>query len=135
MNFIRYKNYIFVVTLIAFIGTTGSLFFSEIMKMEPCSLCWYQRICLYPILLISIVSLVKKSQDIVDYIKTLSGIGFLISLYQYLLQITSTKSVFCNLSEDCSSVDKIYFGFITIPFLSLNAFLLIFILSFLVKTD
>ncbi|KAA6452734.1 disulfide bond formation protein B [Bacillus swezeyi] len=105
------------------------------MKLKPCSLCWYQRVFLYPILIICVVSFLKKTQNIIDYVKWFYGIGFLLSLYQYILQMTSTKSLFCKLDEDCSGIDFIYFGFITIPFLSLLAFLLMFSLSFLVKIE
>ncbi|WP_061859982.1 disulfide bond formation protein B [Priestia megaterium] len=133
MKGISYNNYIFFVTLMSLLGTVGSLFMSEVMKLTPCSLCWYQRICLYPILLVCIVSLVKKYENTNEYIKYLSGIGLIISIYQYTIQMTQTKSLFCGLYEDCSSIDLIYGGFITIPFLAMLAFLFIFILSFLIK--
>ncbi|WP_082321816.1 disulfide bond formation protein B [Variovorax paradoxus] len=35
--------------LVAFASTLGSLFFSEVMKLEPCVLCWYQRIAMFPL--------------------------------------------------------------------------------------
>ena len=132
---IRYNNYMSYVTMISFIGTIDSLFISEIMKLVPCSLCWYQRICLYPIFIMYIVSLIKKYSHANEYIKYFSGIGLLIFSYQYTIQMTHTKSAFCHLYEDFSAVDFIFQKFITIPFLAILAFLLIFRLTFFVKNS
>ncbi|MGG3178023.1 disulfide bond formation protein B [Priestia megaterium] len=133
MKTLSYGNYMFIVTLVSFIGTVGSLFMSEVMSLTPCSLCWYQRMCLYPIFLMCVVSLIKKHKKTNEYIKYFSGIGLVIAIYQYTIQMTNTKSLFCHLYEDCSSIDLIFFGFITIPFLSAISFLLIFMLSILVR--
>ncbi|PFQ21742.1 disulfide bond formation protein B [Bacillus thuringiensis] len=135
MKLIRYNNYMFFVTMVSFIGTVGSLFLSEIMNLVPCSLCWYQRICLYPIFIICIVSLIKRHSNANEYIKYFSGIGLVISLYQYIIQMTQTKSAFCHLYEDCSAIDFVFLKFITIPFLAMLAFLLLFSISFLVKNQ
>ncbi|PGP41496.1 disulfide bond formation protein B (plasmid) [Bacillus cereus] len=135
MKLIRYNNYMFFVTMVSFIGTVGSLFLSEIMNLVPCSLCWYQRICLYPIFIICIVSIIKRHSNTNEYIKYFSGIGLVISLYQYIIQMTQTKSAFCHLYEDCSAIDFVFLKFITIPFLAMLAFLLLFSISFLVKNQ
>src|SRR6476661_10099928 len=39
----------FALALVAF---AGSLFFSEHASYIPCRLCWYQRICMYPLVVI-----------------------------------------------------------------------------------
>ena len=118
----------------AWTATLGSLYFSEILGLEPCPLCWYQRILMYPLVILFAVAIVRHDKNITYYALPLSAIGAVIALYQYLLQMTPlglSKSLVCSAFVSCSQIDKIYFGFITIPFLSLMAFLVISILMVL----
>lgn len=110
------------------IATMGSLYFSEILDLPPCRLCWYQRILMYPLVILFGVALIRKDKNVVYYALPMSIIGASIALYQYLLQMTPLSSVDpikCSVFESCSKIDKIYLGFITIPLLSLLAFLAI----------
>ncbi|WP_400164147.1 disulfide oxidoreductase [Brevibacillus sp. TJ4] len=119
---------------IALIATAGSLFFSEVLKYIPCDLCWYQRILMYPLVILLGVASAKKDYQMSLYGLILSVIGGLISLYHYSIQ----KIPFLHeLGDACGIVpcntDYInWLGFITIPFLALVAFTLIAILQFLV---
>ncbi|RLL45022.1 disulfide bond formation protein B [Oceanobacillus piezotolerans] len=113
----------------AFIAMAGSLFYSEVMGYVPCELCWYQRILMYPLVVIYGVAAIKKEISVALPGLILSGIGILLSMYHYLLQNVpafqelggSCEGVSCNLKY----ID--YFGFITIPFLAFIAFSVIFI--------
>lgn len=114
---------IFVISLLA---TAGSLYFSVVMGLPACDLCWYQRICMYPIpLLIGIAKWKTNTNIIHPYIGALSGLGALIALYHIFIQTWHVNGATCGIETDCSQVSLQYFGFLTIPIMSLCAFLLI----------
>jgi disulfide bond formation protein DsbB len=116
------------------VASLGSLYFSEIMKYEPCELCWYQRILMYPMVILLGVAYVRKDFQAALYSTILSGIGLLVSLYHYSIQKVSF------LSESAPACGRVpctgeyinLFGFITIPFLALTGFSVIFIASIMV---
>jgi disulfide bond formation protein DsbB len=116
------------------IATMGSLYFSEIMKYEPCVLCWYQRILMYPMAILLGVAYVRKDFQAAFYSTILSGIGLLVSLYHYSIQKVSilTESAPACGRVPCTGEYINLFGFITIPFLALTGFLIIFIASVMV---
>ena len=121
--------------LIAFTATLGSLFFSEIAKYEPCKLCWYQRILMYPLVIIFFVALKNRQTLIFKYTRPMTFIGTIIALYHYLLQMAPSlfsNSVFCN-GVSCAMFYMIELGFITIPFMALIAFLGLSLISLLVS--
>lgn len=108
----------------------GSLFYSEVLHYTPCEICWFQRVLMYPLVIIYGVSLLKRDLQIALPGLILSGIGFLTSTYHYLLQKLPTLQTVggsCDLVP-CDFQYVNYFGFITIPFLAGIAFLIIFIL-------
>lgn len=115
---------------IALSGTLGSLFFSEVMHFIPCSLCWYQRIFMYPLLIIFLVNLLYPDDKVFKYATPLVVIGFLISLYHNLLmyKIIPENISPCVQGVPCSVAYINWFGFITIPLLSLIAFSAILLL-------
>ncbi|MFO0705036.1 MAG: disulfide oxidoreductase [Candidatus Andersenbacteria bacterium] len=114
-------------------GLLGSLYYSEIRHLVPCVLCWYQRICLYPLAVIFAVGLLKKDKYLPYYVLPLSLIGGGIALFHYLLQlgIIPDSLAPCTQGISCASVYVEYFGFITIPFMSLVAFTIISICMWL----
>jgi disulfide bond formation protein DsbB len=116
------------------IAMFGSLYFSEIRQFEPCVLCWYQRILMYPLVVILGVAYIRKDFNITLYALILSAIGGGISFYHYLLQ---KVSFFAETAPTCGRVPCTgqyinWFGFITIPFLALIAFTIIFICSYMI---
>lgn len=116
------------------IAMFGSLFFSEIRQFEPCELCWYQRILMYPLTVLLGIAVVKKDYKISIYSMVLSIIGGGISLYHYLIQkvpFISETAPACG-RIPCTGQYINWFGFITIPFLALVAFITIFICSLLI---
>lgn len=115
------------------IAVTGSLFFSEVMGYTPCEICWFQRVIMYPLVIIYGTALIKKNEIIALPGLILSGIGVLTSTFHYLLQkLPALREVggSCDIIP-CNLQYVNYFGFITIPFLAGTAFLIIFILHIL----
>ncbi|MBJ7961543.1 disulfide bond formation protein B [Bacillus cereus group sp. N28] len=126
------ENILFIAWATSFIATSGSLYFSEIMKYEPCTLCWYQRIFMYPLVIILGIAIVKKDYKINIYSLILSIIGAFISTYHYLIQ----KVPYLSNTSTCGRIpctgDYLnWFNFITIPFLCLISFIIISICSFI----
>ena len=116
---------------VALASVLGSLFYSQIAGFMPCELCWFQRIFLYPQVLLLALALIKKDSGIVDYALSLSLVGGLVSLYHnYMYYYNGGLNVFCQLSGIQVSCVKRYvfeFGYITIPMMALTAFVLIII--------
>ncbi|GAA0596267.1 disulfide oxidoreductase [Virgibacillus siamensis] len=112
------------------IALLGSLFYSEIMGYVPCELCWYQRILMYPLVIIYGVAAIKKDISVALPGLILSGIGMCVSIYHYLVQklpALADAGNSCGLVP-CNAEYVNYFGFITIPFMAGVAFIVIFVL-------
>lgn len=117
--------------IVALIATGGSLFYSEIAGYEPCKLCWFQRIFMYPQVILLGLALAKKISDALIVAGTLSAIGGIIAGYHYLLQLGVIKGS-CGVvgySVACSQRFVMNFGYITIPLMAFSAFLLIFLIA------
>lgn len=118
---------------VAVIAMFGSLYFSEIRQYEPCTLCWYERILMYPLVLLLGIAYVKRDINIAVYSLFFSGIGAIISLYHYAIQkipFFADQAIGCG-RIPCTAQYINWFGFISIPFLSLIAFIVIFICSYI----
>ena len=115
----------------------GSLYFSEVAGFIPCKLCWYQRILMYPLTIILLVSILRCiDEDAPYFVLTFSLVGIGVSTYHYLLQTTDlfTSSTTCSVGAPCTATWINWFGFVTIPFLALIAFLIITITMIIVLT-
>lgn len=121
------KYVLYLAWLTAVSATAGSLIFSEIFGYIPCILCWYQRIAMYPLVVVLAVGIILKDKKLVFYALPLSIIGGIIAFLQELLQIgvLSEASFPCRVGVSCTTKYVDYFGFITIPFLSLVSFIII----------
>ena len=110
--------------LIALSATIGSLYFSEIMKFPPCTLCWYQRVCIYPLVTIFGAALLTEDHEHRKYSMPLLLIGLVLAIYHNLLYfgIIAQDLVPCTGAVSCSSKQLELFGFVTIPFLALLGF-------------
>lgn len=115
---------IFLCWLLASVAALGSLFFSEVMELPPCSLCWYQRIFLFPLVILFTVGLYPADGQVVRFALPLVVGGWLVAGYQNLLVwgVVSESVVPCSLGVSCSETDFQVFGFVTIPLLSWLAF-------------
>jgi disulfide bond formation protein DsbB len=128
------ENILVSAWVISLIATLGSLYFSEILKFIPCHLCWFQRIFMYPQVVLLGIAVIRKEYGIARYSLALSVIGGTISLYHYLLQkvpFFQSHSISCG-RIPCTGQYINWLGFITIPFLALVAFVLISVLSIII---
>lgn len=118
---------VFACWVIATMSTLGALFFSEIVELPPCVLCWYQRIFMFPLVLLLPAALFPFDRRIVRYALPLSLIGGLIALFHVLLVAGYIPEDIkpCTQGVPCSETQLEWFGFLTIPLLSLLAFLAI----------
>src|SRR3989344_5395711 len=122
------NNAVLFSLIVAVLATAGSLFYSEIAGYEPCKLCWFQRIFMYPQVVLLSLALWKRDSNISLYSLWLSGIGAVIAGYHYLLQIGVTSGVPCaavGYSASCSQRFVLQHGYITIPMMAFTAFLMI----------
>ncbi|WP_017379278.1 disulfide oxidoreductase [Paenisporosarcina sp. TG-14] len=127
------ENILLIMWVVSLTATIGSLFFSEVRGYEPCQLCWIQRIFMYPLVLIIGIAFVQKNAKIAVTTAIFSIIGAAISMYHYGLQKVSFLSENAPACERVSCTGEYIniFGFITIPFLALTAFVLITVTSFM----
>lgn len=115
---------LFLCWLLAALSTAGSIFFSSVMEFAPCVLCWYQRICLFPLVIILGIGLMYSDRSVVRYSLPLAIAGWLVAFYHTLLYsgVIPEKIQPCSQGVSCTEEYIDIFGFITIPMLSLLAF-------------
>lgn len=113
--------------LVALSATIGSLYFSEIRNFPACNLCWYQRIFMYPLTLLIPVGIATRDKMLPRYVLPMSIPGGFLALYHTLLQqgIITERVVSCGIGVSCVTKQLDILGFVTIPFLSLTAFVVI----------
>lgn len=123
----------YLVWLIAIVSTLGSLFFSQVLHLTPCVLCWFQRIFMYPLVFILPVGILTKDKKLPYYVLSLSLIGTVIALYHVLLYYGVIPEALapCTNGVSCTTRLLDYFGFISIPLLSFLSFLAITIGMFI----
>ena len=115
---------LFAVCLLAASATGGSLFFSEVMEFPPCSLCWYQRIFMYPLVLVTGAGLFPFDPKVVRYSLPLAIGGWLVAGYHTLLHegFIPESAAPCSQGVSCSEEYIELLGFLSIPMLSLLCF-------------
>ncbi len=125
-NLARTVFWKWAIWVVALVATLGSLYFSQILHWSPCVLCWYQRIFMYPIVLIGMMGYLRRDWSWYWYVLPLAVVGWVFAFYHNLLR-------WGILPETCSATGSSclqgtpWFGFITIPLLSLTAFTIILI--------
>lgn len=129
-NFYLKKYGLYFTWLIAALGMLASLYFSEIRHLEPCHLCWYQRIALFPLFFILGIAAYKGFLGIALYVLPQTIVGFLMALYQVIIQEFRgwNPIEMCGAGPSCSEKISIGLGPITIPMLSALGFLAISLL-------
>ena len=115
---------LFACWILAVVSTLGSLFFSEVMALKPCVLCWYQRIFMYPLVVILLVGMYPLDIKVVRYALPLAVIGWLFAVYHYMLYSGFIPEGLqpCDKELSCTEINLELFGFITIPMLSILSF-------------
>lgn len=120
---------IWMAWLVALVATVGSLIYSEVIHFEPCRLCWFQRIAMYPLALILLIGAIRRERQVKLYALPMSLIGLGISVYHYLIQhIPNLEGGACDPNNPCSNIFVEIFGFITIPFMAGSGFIVITVL-------
>ena len=126
---------LFAAWVIASVATLGSLFFSDVMGFAPCVLCWYQRIFIYPLVLIFGVGLFSFDAGVIKYSLPLAVAGWLVALYHSLLYggIIPKSIQPCSEGVPCTEKYIELFGFLSIPFMSFLAFTAVIALLVMLK--
>jgi len=113
--------------VVATVATLGSLYLSEIAHFVPCKLCWYQRICMYPLVVVLGVAALRRDRGVRYYVLPIAAIGAVVSTYHSWIQAYPPVggTSFCTLDAPCTERYVWEFGFVSIPFMALCGFLFI----------
>jgi disulfide bond formation protein DsbB len=114
--------------LVASIATGGSLFLSEIAHFVPCELCWYQRICMYPLSIVLLLAALADDHRVARYLLPLPIVGAGVSVYHILVErgvIEQSTACLVSAPGGCATKWVNEFGYVTIPTMALTAFLLL----------
>lgn len=132
MNWLK-KHALYIAWITALIATLGSLYFQYVMSFPPCILCWYQRIAIYPLIVIIPIGIFKRDAVLPLYIMAVSFVGLVISIYHNLLyyKIIPESLAPCVQGISCTTKFIEWFGFLTIPLLSLLSLLIVFVCGIL----
>ena len=123
--------------VVAAIATGGSLFFSEIAGFIPCELCWYQRICMYPLSILLLLMALAGDHRAARYLLPLPVVGACVSVYHLLVEngvVGQSSACIVSAPGGCGVKWINKFGYMTIPTLALSAFLLLIALLLLAVT-
>jgi len=126
---------IFLCWVVASVSTLGSVFFSFVMEFSPCVLCWYQRIFLFPLVIILAMGLFPFDKSVVKYAFPLAIAGWLTALYHNLIYagVIPESIQPCTKGVSCKEEYINLFGFLSIPMLSLISFSIIMAFLFILK--
>jgi len=118
---------LWLVFLVSSIATGGSLFFSEIAGFVPCELCWFQRICMYPLTIITLLAALANDRGVARYLIPLPLVGAGVSIYHLLVEnhvVKQAQACLISAPGGCATKWINEFGYMTIPTLALTAFVL-----------
>lgn len=114
----------------ASIATAGSLYMSNVLQWAPCRLCWFQRILVYPLVIILGVSILFNSRDVKDYVIPMTLVGIPIAAYHVITQrFEQFHAAGCSITQvSCATEYTFHFGYITVPTMALTALLVVLVL-------
>jgi disulfide bond formation protein DsbB len=112
--------------LVAALATGGSLFLSDVAGFVPCELCWFQRICMYPLSILTLFAAAHGDYRFARYLLPLPVVGAGVSVFHLLVEnhVVATPQG-CQVGAGCTVKWIDYFGYMTIPTLALTAFVLL----------
>ena len=114
---------------VAATASAGSLYFSEVANYTPCILCWYQRIAMYPLVLLLAIALIRRDHAVRVYAMPLAAIGLVVSIYHVQLQLFPDQSAIqCQKEAPCTAQWVDALGYLSIPGLAGTAFAAILML-------
>lgn len=116
---------------ISLLAAFTSLFFSEILGYAPCTLCWYQRIFMYPLVLILPIGIVSRDRNLSKYLIAFSVLGVIVSGYHSLIyhNIISETFKVCTAELSCKTKQFELFNFLSIPVMSFISFIVLFFIG------
>jgi disulfide bond formation protein DsbB len=120
---------LWLVFLVASVATGGSLFFSEIAGFIPCELCWFQRICMYPLSIVALLAALANERRVARYLLPLPLVGAGVSVYHLLVEngvVEQARACLISAPGGCATKWIEEFGYVTIPVLALTGFALCF---------
>ena len=118
---------LFLTWLVTLLAVAGSLFFSEVMHFPPCVLCWYQRIPMFSLAVVLATAVYFQDRKVLRYAFPLWAMGMAIASYHILVyyHLVPERITPCSEGVSCSERQINWFGFVSIPLLSLSAFTLV----------
>jgi len=125
-----WRSELWVAFVVALVATGGSLYFSEVAHFVPCKLCWFQRVAMYPLVLLALPAL-RHDRRAAQYLLPLPIVGFGVAAWHILIErgvIGETQSCAISAPGGCATKWIEEFGYVTIPTLAATAFALTAIL-------
>lgn len=117
-------------------AAVGSLYLSEVAHLIPCTLCWYQRIAMYPLAIVLSIAAFRRDQSVRLYALVLASIGGVIAIYHYVIQwFPDLEGTSCTTSVPCTGVWFRVFGFVSIPYMALSAFLFVIVMMVALRAN
>jgi disulfide bond formation protein DsbB len=123
--------------LVATVATLGSLYYSEIAGFTPCQLCWYQRICMYPLAVILGIAALRRDRSVRFYVLPIALVGAGIAAYHAWIQAFPPQdgTMFCTADVPCTDRFVWEFGFVSLPFMALSGFSFIVTMMLLARPE
>ncbi|HLM36664.1 MAG TPA: disulfide bond formation protein B [Gaiellaceae bacterium] len=118
---------LWLVFLVSSIATGGSLFLSEVAGFIPCELCWFQRICMYPLSIVSLLAALANDRRVARYLLPLPLVGSGVAVYHLLVEngvVEQARACLLSAPGGCATKWIEEFGYVTIPTLALTGFAL-----------
>jgi disulfide bond formation protein DsbB len=116
-------------TAIATVATLGSLWMSEVAGYPPCTLCWYQRIAIYPLVIVAGVAAWRRDHQVWRTVVPLAAIGSAVSIWHLAVERNPALGGACDPTAPCSVLWVEEFGVLTLPAMALAAAVAIAVLS------
>ena len=117
-------------------AAAGSLYLSEAAHLIPCTLCWYQRIAMYPLAVVLAIAAVRRDRSVHLYAVVLASIGAVIAVYHYVIQwFPNLEGTSCTTAIPCTAYWFRVFGFISIPYMALSAFLFVLVMMAVLRSN
>jgi disulfide bond formation protein DsbB len=131
-------NRLFIAWLVALVATLGALFIGEILGQEPCNLCWYQRIAMFPLAILLGLATLYNDLSIRRYALPLAIIGGAVALWHTLLYVGLISEAIVPCSVDgpsCTGANMTVLGWIPLPIVSLACFVFVTLLLIVIPEN
>jgi len=122
--------------VVAATSMAGSLWFSESQGLEPCKLCWFQRVAMYSVAIVLLVAGIRRDRDARWYVIPLAGAGIVVSVYHYLIEWhPDWEATSCSIAVPCSTPYFRAFDFVSLSFMAMCGFAAILALTIFVPAE